>query len=191
MVCKRYEKGVSMEKELIEKKALETIEKMGIKEASEEVDIIALAKSLGFEVGNASLDEDDDGFILVNENEEKLFGLKTNKLIGVNSARPLSWKRFIIAHEIGHYILHYESQNKKGMYAHRDHRNGRSDDENAADYFAANILMPKDRFAKSYTELKNKQLEEGDVIVLLAEKYLVPQKAAERRIGELELVVNE
>lgn len=177
-----------MEKKEIEEKAMELMKNVNYQDISEETDIIQIAKTLGFVVGNAVLDDnDDDGFIIVKKGEDEILGLKTDKLIGVNSKRSLEWKRFIIAHEIAHYILHYSEQNNKGMYAHRDHRKGKNDVENDADYFAANLLMPREKFTDKFNEFKSKGLTFDEIIVLLSHKFVVTSKAVERRIEELQL----
>lgn len=162
-------------------------QKISYNNKQDEVDIIKIAESLDFAIGNAVLDNDDDGFILVQDGAEELLGIKTDKLIGVNSKQPLEWKRFIIAHELGHYFLHYLNSSKTGMFAHRDHRKGKNNKENDADYFAAALLMPRKKFSERYKELEEKKLSEDDIIFLLAEKFQVTPNMARRRIGELEL----
>lgn len=101
---------------------------------ADSIDVIEVAKKLGFVVGNAGLSEDVDGFIIVDENKGNILGIDTNKLIGVNASKELAWKRFIIAHEIGHYILHYDKEKDNGMYAHREHKKGKNEIENEADF---------------------------------------------------------
>lgn len=174
-----------MEKTVIEQKTEELLKQVNYTDG--EVDVIAVAKSLGFVVGNAVLEDDMDGFVIVQAGKNEILKIKTDKLIGVNSSRDLGFKRFIIAHEIAHYILHYSSESVNGMYAHRDHRKGRSDKENDADYFAANLLMPKDAFKKKYNELKDKELQLNDMLLLLASYFSVPLESAKRRIQEIGL----
>ena len=169
----------------IEKKALQTLEDIGYKDETDEVDIIKVANLLGIQVGNASLDDAMDGFIIINEGNNKILGVPTDKLIGVNSDRTLQWKRFIIAHEIGHYKMHYSGE---GMYAHRDHVNGKNEKENEADFFAANILMPRSKFTDRYKELSNKGLGKQEIVVLMADKFMVTHRMAERRVEELRLI---
>ena len=176
-----------MDKDAIEKKAIEMMEDIGYVDNTDAIDVIEIAKKLGFEVGNAVLKDDVDGFILVEEGKSEILGIKTDKLIGVNSTRNLAWKRFIIAHEIAHYVLQYSKVNNNGMFAHRDHRKGKDEKENEADFFAANLLMPREKFEKKYIELSEKNLEEDDMIILLADKFVVTQPMVERRFGELEL----
>lgn len=99
----------------------------------------------------------------------------------------MEWKRFIIAHEIAHYILHYSAAKTKGIYAHRDHKKGKNESENEADFFAANLLMPRKKFLEKYNELTEKKLQQEEVVLLLAKKFQVTQKMVERRIEELSL----
>lgn len=151
------------------------------------VDVIDVAKRLGFVVGNAVLNEEDDGFIVVEEGRKEIMGIKTDKLIGVNSNRSLEWKRFIIAHELGHYVLHFKEKNLKGLYAHRDHKRGHSELENEADFFAANLLMPRESFENKYKEIKQVYKNDKEIVDILSKHFIVTIKMTERRIEELGL----
>ena len=188
MFSKGIKGAIIMDEAMIEKAALDTIKEVDYVDNGDSIDIIQIAKRLGFVVGNAFLnDDDDDGFIVVDEGKEEIFGIKTDKLIGVNSSKSLEWKRFIIAHEIGHYKLHYSLERDGGIYAHRDHKKGKNNIENEADFFAANILMPREKFSRMYSELKEKKLTQEDIAMILAKKFVVTQVMASRRIGELRL----
>lgn len=154
------------------------------------VDIIGIAKGLDFSVGNATLSNEEDGFIFVNEGNKIFPNLPGNKLIGVNSKLSLQWKRFVIAHELGHYFLHYidNAVKYKGMYAHRENAKGKGQEEQEADYFAACLLMPKELFSKRYDDLsKAGKLSNSDIALLLAKEFIVTPVMAGRRIEELEL----
>jgi len=171
-----------MEITRIEEKADKLLEKINY--AGGEVDIIEVANGLGFKIGNAELSNDEDGFIIVDNQKDELFGIKTSKLIGVNAKRDLAFKRFVIAHEIGHFQLHYDSTINNGMYAHRDHPKGKSNNENDADYFAAYMLMPTRAFNEAYNSIKDRfKLE--DAICLLVNKFNAPQESVARRIDEV------
>ena len=141
-----------MDTSKIEKSVKDTLRSVKYTISGCSVDVIDVAKRLGFVVGNAVLNEEDDGFIVVEEGRKEIMGIKTDKLIGVNSDRSLAWKRFIIAHELGHYVLHFKEKNLKGLYAHRDHKRGRDELENEADFFAANLLMPRESFENKYKD---------------------------------------
>lgn len=176
-----------MDKERIEREAEETLNHIHYADVTDSIDVIDVAKKLGFVVGNAGLSEDVDGFIIVDENKNNILGIDTNKLIGVNASKELAWKRFIIAHEIGHYILHYNKEKDNGMYAHREHKKGKNEIENEADFFAANLLMPREKFIDKYKELKQKKLSTDEMILLLADKFAVTLPMTRRRFKELEL----
>lgn len=177
-----------MDADKIEKTVRETLESVGytINEGSS-VDVIDIAKRLGFVVGNAVLNEEDDGFIVVEEGKKEIMGIETDKLIGVNSDRSLEWKRFIIAHELGHYILHFREKNLNGLYAHRDHKRGHNELENETDFFAANLLMPRESFENKYKEIKQVYKNDREIVDILSKHFNVTVRMAERRIEELKL----
>lgn len=181
-----------LEYKLIEEKANNITDKYSFdNKENGYVDIIRIAQDMGFLIGNAKLSDDSDGFIIIDEKKDELLGLPTNKLIGVNANRSLEWKRFIIAHEIGHYILDYvdNAVNLKGLYAHREHITGKSQKENNVDFFAACLLMPVRLFKKEYDEKKNlnENLGKGELAALLAKDFCVTETMALRRIDELGL----
>ncbi len=156
------------------------------------VDILGIAKAMGFVVVNAITSEDSDGFIAINEKENEILGIRTSRLIGVNSRRSLKWKRFIIAHEIAHYILHYldHAVELGEMYARREHTKGKNADEQDADYFAACLLMPKELFSKKYKEYTN-DLTDNEKSLFLSNDFIVTPAMVLRRIDELGLKIHE
>lgn len=178
-------KGLTdMEKQTIRQKAFDLLKKYNI-DATNGVDVLSLAQKMEFVVGNADIDDNEDGFILVNEDVKEILGVKTKKLIGVNVKRDLSEKRFIIAHELGHYILHCQGDR---IYAWRESKHGRSDDENDVDYFAACLLMPEHEFIAKYNELKSAgNLDQIKIASRLEDIFRVPCLSILRRFEELEL----
>lgn len=165
-----------MDKKAIEKQVSVLLEKFNYHpEKDDYLDIVAFVRSLGFVVGNASLAEDEDGFLAMRPENDV-------NIIGVNESLSLEWKRFIIAHEFAHSVLHYEGQ---PVYLHRDHKKGRNSAENDADYFAAALLMPKDSFKRIHDELKAAGLSENALAMQLASTYKVTMPMASRRIDEV------
>jgi hypothetical protein len=150
------------------------------------IDILEVVKKYKFTLVNALLDENDDGFIIVDNGKKNILGFETNKLIGVNSSKTLPWKRFIIAHELGHYILEYKNSNKL-QFAHRDHRKGKNERENDIDYFAASILMPKDKFIDMYNTFNKPIINKNLLVNFLATQFQVTTKMVTRRIEEVGL----
>lgn len=171
-------KGLSdMDRTQIENKAKELLGEMGYTFGV--VDIVGIAKKLGFVVANAEVPDNLEGFIIIDRNHDKILGIETQMLIGVNSEYNLPEKRFIVAHEIGHYLLHYDQTRDTGLFAHRDHKTGKNDKENDVDYFAAVLLMPEGEFRKKY--------KEDNRISVLSNYFNVPHASAERRVKELGL----
>ena len=62
-----------MEQAIIKQKAQEILDKYGFRRP---VDAIQLAESIGFVVGNAKMAQEDDGFILVNNDTHEILGEK-------------------------------------------------------------------------------------------------------------------
>lgn len=92
------------------------------------------------------------------ENISGVFFREDGKLfLGVNSGHNEHRRRFTIAHEIGHYILHASEkvhydvskgakESLEGVYFRADDITGK--DEIEANHFAAELLMPKDLVEK-------------------------------------------
>ncbi len=108
-------------------------------------------------------------------------------VIGVNANHPITRRRFTIAHEFGHYILH------EGMHSHVDKGyrvNFRSTESSAgtdvpeieANFFAAAILMPKE-FLERDDALSALDNDEG--VQRLAAKYRVSGHAMSLRLANV------
>lgn len=174
------------EKQFIERQVNSFLEQYGyFPETDTYVDIVNLVKKFGFVVGNTELDPLEDGFIIIQSHKGDSLvqrSFNSNKVIGVNSNRSLDWKRFIIAHEFAHSVLHY---NGEDIFLHRESKKGRNNQENAADYFAAALLMPKDSFIRVYRNLVNFDYSPNTICYRLAAIYKVPYDSARRRIDEI------
>lgn len=189
--CHNSQEGIRMkglsevEKKEIEQRADTLLRENNISTLSG-VDVLALAKQLGFTVWTSNLPDSDDGFILVNPNVDKIPGFSNNKVIVVNAERPYVTKRFIIAHEIGHYVLSVSDSKEEEIFAARESQHGRSDDENDIDYFAACLLMPETSFKAQYED--KKQFPLNQLVSELSEVFQVPAGSALRRLEELNLI---
>lgn len=137
------------------------------------IDITKFAASFGFkllEFKQNSL----EGFILIQQDE---------KLIGVNSQLSYEEKRFTIAHELSHFLLD-ENLFDNGRckiatkFAHVDEIRAYAarPAEQIIDYFAACILIPKEKLNESDLKEPNK----------LAKKFGVTPKCMIRRIEEVQ-----
>lgn len=171
-----------MDKKLIEEKADSILTQIGYKNGRP--DIFDIAESLGFTIGNTLLVNQDEGFLLIDdtkENIQKITHVFTDRLIGVRVNLNLQQKLFVIACELGHYVLHY--QNDGTFYAHRKNKENEKENEDA--YFARCLLMPRERFKKEYDDFKDKGLSENDIITLLCEHFSVSGENAKIRIKEV------
>lgn len=155
-------------------------------------DIINTCSQLGFKMISLSLPKGIDGVIAVE---------KGTKLIGVsNRVTPLE-SRFVVAHELAHYI--HESKGKKEeevLFAMKDsilHDEQKSEIEDLMDFMAAAILVPKDLFLEDLRKLnisKVVSIDETNKIEIgkieeLSKIYNVDTKMIMRRIFEVSCYV--
>lgn len=142
------------------------------------VDIFELADQLGFDVRGAAFDEHMEGLIVVNEFEDKIDGFESNKVIAYNCKKSIEQKKFIVAHELAHYIWEKsQAKEKRVVVAARDHQGKYSTNEmeQRMDYIAASLLVPKDHLIDSGITDP----------VKVAEMYRVPEDLARRRLQEV------
>lgn len=144
------------------------------------VDSVRLARFFGFDVHETpALPASEDGCVTVSKNES------TNaieKNIVINDYRSFEYKRFIITHELAHYLLHYTGKND--FFMHRESMKGKNTEENDADYLAVCLLMPAETFKKQYQLVKPKKTSQ-EIIRTLQSKFRTPEESIRRRIEEV------
>lgn len=159
------------------------LDKHGITEGPVPVDTIV--KSLGVEVCEEQADDDLSGF-LYRDMEAR------TAVIGVNASHSLKRKRFTVAHELGHFVLH------EGVTVHFDGQKpgitlnlrgaeaamGTNDNEKEANLFAAELLMPV-RFLERDLQNFNSDLMDEDALAEFAKKYQVSVQALTFRLANL------
>ena len=94
---KLQKKDKIMEKKFIEEKATSILNRIGYNGGA--LDIFEVAKDLGFTIGNALLPDLDDGFILIDDTKEhiqRITGISTDKVIGVNANRNLQDRKSVV-----------------------------------------------------------------------------------------------
>jgi Zn-dependent peptidase ImmA (M78 family) len=102
------------------------------------MNVVGLANQLGIRVYDAAWPNNISGKI--QKDREK--GGSSGFAIFVNKEHPATRKRFTIAHEIAHYVLH-EDQIGDGVFDDALYRSGLSNKtEQQANGLAADILMP-------------------------------------------------
>lgn len=155
-------------------------------------DLIKFLKEYeGFEILLTEFDDETTGVIMVDD-KRKLLTDGPNKIILINKdyEKDLEYfkkRRFICAHEYGHYILH-----KKGSveFAMRDTRIKDTLEEKEAEYFAYCLLMPEtavrsicDNSKKEINELLS--FNETTLSSIFSDIFNVSIKKASVRLSEL------
>lgn len=111
-------------------------------------------------------------------------------VIGVNRAHPPTRRRFTIAHELAHALLHEGQEVHYDKDFRVDFRSATSSlgvdvKEMEANFFAASILMPR-RFLEADPIIASMDMEEAASAVKgLANRYKVSQHAMSIRLGNL------
>jgi Zn-dependent peptidase ImmA (M78 family) len=142
------------------------------------VDVTKIAEILGLNIKYQPYDDNFSGLLIRHGNEAT---------IGVNSVHHENRRRFTIAHEIGHFLLH-----KGDLILDKDIRvNYRGavnehvdyEKEREANMFASELLMPTKLLSK---DLKRHQLNlmDDEQIEELATKYQVSRQAFMIRISQ-------
>ena len=151
------------------------------------VRIVDLCKKMGISVFEEYLPKDVSGFIVIQE--EPFHDYNSGRVIVANLSDSAERRRFTIAHELAHYLLHRDDN--QPLYAHRDAgQNGGIERE--ANIFASNILMPEDLVRSFLDEIKDEvpgKLFDSYKIILLADQFAVSRPAAETRLKELNLLM--
>lgn len=159
------------------------------------IDIAALCRKFDIEVyKNKTLPDNVSGRIFAYGTTEKLYSKQV--VIINNGNESFEHRRFVTAHELGHFLFDccgntkYDSRN---LLFDRSYQHPSSQhttlEEKRADRFAAQLLMPKNLFRIQY--VKEAQSELGKllgreyVIDQLAKFFQVKNTSVERRIHEL------
>lgn len=152
--------------------------------SSSPVELEVVLENQGVSLTSAPAEEQISGFLLRRAGEVPV--------IGVNSALPRVRQRFIIAHELGHLLLH----NKSGLHVDRSlvrlYGYAKSDvvdeDEVEANRFAAELLIPEDLIRDDVRMIGHVAVDDDPVINLLAQKYNVSRQAMTIRLTSLGVI---
>lgn len=142
------------------------------------VDVKKIANSLGFRVISFDFPETISAVI-------KIEG--TKKVIAHNKNKSEVRQRFSIAHELGHYLSGHDNfSHERETFVDRDKKylDPHHRDEEEADEFAAELLMPE-------FMLKKAVLEDKLNAIFLAKKYNVSEPAMWLQLINLKLAVEQ
>lgn len=179
----------------IESRTFDIIQQCGLQPGTP-VDLGLVAKVLGANVVERTLDADVSGVLIVKNNEKHIL---------VNQAHPPARKRFTISHEFGHLVLHDMSNDR--MIVDTDirvyQRVGEASspayaqagstttprEEKEANLFAAALLMPEPWLRVAAEELHKEELHDDDSFFkAVADKFGVSQQACFIRLQQLNII---
>ena len=164
-------------------------------EKSIPVNVWELARRLGFQVLEGDFQDKHTSGMMI-DSQDIISPFKSKRAIIINRLDKDEVQAFTIAHELGHFILHqkrHETFFEAFHFAHSLAGKGRLTStewlqkvrEDEADYFAACLLMPRDIFINSIVTSRNWNSPVW-LTKELAIAYMVPEKAVEKRIKEIE-----
>lgn len=148
--------------------------------------IVKIADEFGFKTYEHPLANNLSGDIYINGDTFKKYG--HDRVILVNETEPLYHQRFVIAHELAHYLFDYIGNAKytdiqfSDTYFKDRHE---TPQEIRANYFAAEILMPKDLFIKQYNIARNASTNRLFVVTYLSRFFETSINSIEKRIVEV------
>jgi Zn-dependent peptidase ImmA (M78 family) len=160
-------------KKKIQNKVTELLNNCQISEPP--IDVETIVHCLGIDLNYVKFEDEEISGVLINK--------EGHINIGVNENHPHNRQRFTIAHEIGHYILHYD----KPLFVDERFRDktsseGKNPEEIDANTFAAELLMPEPFIRGDMAQLKNWDEES---IRELAKKYQVSAESLVYRLSNL------
>jgi Zn-dependent peptidase ImmA (M78 family) len=151
--------------------------------SSPPVDLEVVIEKQGVKLASAPAEEQFSGFLLRRAGELPV--------IGFNSALPRVRQRFIVAHELGHLLLH----GKTGLHVDRslvrlggEKADTPDEDETEANRFAAELLMPEEWIREDARLIGRAAVDDDPVISQLAQKYNVSKQAMTIRLTSLGVI---
>ncbi|MHA7842049.1 MAG: ImmA/IrrE family metallo-endopeptidase [Winogradskyella sp.] len=146
--------------------------------SAKKIDIKKICEFYGVDVKSEDLDVDISGLFVIKEK---------GNYIRYNANEPEHRKRFTIAHELGHFVLHKDtplfiSKSNNVMYRNLDSSTGEIKREREANSFAASILMPRKFVLDEISKIPKKT---KDPVSHLADKFRVSEQAMTFRLANL------
>ena len=173
-----------------EKLADEVLVRGGYEDKIGPTPIVKIAEEFGFSTfEESSIPDDVSGNIFVGGTTEEIYN--TDKVIVVGAREEYFHQRFIIAHELAHYLMDYlgsdASCNTAILFSRAyPKENHDSEVERRADRFAAELLMPAKEFLRQYikaAEMSNYNYKY--IVAYLSDFFETKRSSVARRIEEV------
>jgi Zn-dependent peptidase ImmA (M78 family) len=145
------------------------------------IDIFSLVKKIGIDIRTAEFSNDNIAGTILKKNKDL-------KII-VNKNDFIERQRFTIAHELGHYFLHFENK-PNSVYVEMHRSEVKNTEETEANYFASALLMDEDLIKREFKKVIKMRFPEATTIAVMAKLFKVSLTAMTYRLGNLGLVNN-
>ncbi len=148
--------------------------------------IVKIAKLFDFKTYKESLKESGD--ININGETKKKYG--HDKVILVNREEELFHQRFVVAHELAHYLFDFlgniKYEDKNILFADTYEKDKHeTPQERRANTFAAEIMMPKELFMRQYNVARREDSNHMFIIMYLSKYFETSLDSIEKRIMEV------
>lgn len=147
------------------------------------VDVTKVAEHYGLLIREQELEDAVSGMLLVKDKRA---------VIGVNRNHHPNRRRFTVAHEVGHYLMHTgESQvfiENLSLYRDELSKSGTDVREIEANAFAAELLMPSNALRKAVGAQMIDAFYDETIIRQLALEFGVSAQAMTVRLSKLNLI---
>ena len=150
------------------------------------INVFQIARALEFDIIYGKFKQDNVYGVMWDGDEPlNAGGKQTYRAILLNKQDSLERQAFTVAHEIGHFMLHCKDNTN---FYERYHGGAEQTDsqkliEDQADFFAANLLLPK-KLMKAYIAQHN-NLSRSDLTSKICKDFLVERATVDKRFEEL------
>ena len=150
------------------------------------INVFQIARKLEFDIIYGKFKQDNVYGVMWDGDEPlNVGGKQMYRAILLNKQDSLERQAFTVAHEIGHFMLHCKDNTN---FYERYHGGAEQTDsqkliEDQADFFAANLLLPK-KLMKAYIS-QHSNLSRSDLISKTCKDFLVEKDTVVRRFEEL------
>ena len=165
-------------------RANDVLKHFQVNDFSTGVPIVEILAQLGFKVYQSDLEPEGlSAYIAVDPSYKSVFG--SNKITCVHIKDSIGHKKFALAHELGHYLFDYDDE--KDVYYYNTYFPQKDEglEEERANKFAANLLMPEREFQKKFKEFKKIEKNKEDTVNELQQYFYVSFAAILKRFKEL------
>lgn len=189
-MCQRVIDEIIQNREVNKKKYLtsdmeDVVQKILIETGNENsivVPVVNIAKQMKFDTFQKRLLWFLSGFISISKIYRRKY--QTDHVIFTNVKVHPYQQRFVIAHELAHFLFDYSHKNGLYFNTYRKNHHDR-ESERRANAFAANLLMPRDVFIREYNKAKLINSDPIFLVMYLSDLFKAPRKAVLKRIHEV------